>query len=510
MKHETKTKNARALRAGGYSILITAIVLAALIFVNLIVAALPASVTRLDATSAGLYTLDGQTKQILSAVSEDITLYHVCQDGKEDSRITELLGRYAAANGRITVKTVDPVVSPAFVAKYTEDSLADNSVIVESGKRFKIVPYSEMIYTDYSNITEEEYYYYIYYGVQPTGTPVFAGENALTSAVDFVTVPSVPKLYVLSGHGETALSTTVTSYIEEENFELETISLLTSSSSSGEPDTITDELSGITIKVPEDASCILINVPTSDLSEPELTALLDYLKNGGTIVVAADYRTADLSNMLKLANALGLEIPGSLVIETAQSYYTQAAYWLLPKAQSHEITDPLISAQKSVLFANAHAMTEAETLPDGVTVTPLFLTSTEAVAKVTTSFQLAAYEEGDLTGQFITAAAVTVGEGKAVWFTSPYLSNFDSILSRYIGYSADQMTSGGNSGAFLNALGWTCEKPSSVTIRTIEMTVEPLTVAESSANFWMVLLAILVPVSALGAGLLIWARRRRR
>lgn len=499
MKNETKTKNARALRAGGYSILITAIALAALIFVNLIVAALPSSVTRLDATSAGLYTLDGQTEQILSSVSEEITLYHICQNGNEDGRITELLDRYASANGKIKVKTVDPVVSPAFVAKYTEDSLKDNSVIVESGKRFKIVPYSEMVYTDYSGMTEEDYYNYYYYGVQPTGTPVFAGENALTSAVDFVTVPSVPKLYALSGHGETALSTTMTGYIEDENIELETISLLTSSSLE-EPGAFTDGLSGGAIKVPEDASCILLNAPTSDLSDEELTALLDYLGNGGTLVVTADYRTPDLPNVVKLAEALGLEIPGSLVIESSQSYYTRAAYWLLPKAQSHEITDPLISAQKYVLFASAHAMTEAETLPDGVTVTPLFLTSADAVAKASTSFQLAAYEEGDLSGQFITAAAVTVGEGKAVWFASPYLT--DS--------GADQMTSGGNSGAFLNALGWTCEKPSSVTIRTIAMTVEPLTVAESSANFWMVLLAILVPVSALGAGLLIWARRRRR
>ncbi|MBQ4297050.1 MAG: GldG family protein, partial [Clostridia bacterium] len=444
MKNEKKIQNARALRAGGYSVLITAIVLAALIFLNLLVAALPASVTRLDATSSGLFTLDEQSEQILGGVSEEITLYHICQSGKENSMITELLGRYTAANGKITVKTVDPVVSPAFVAKYTDEALADNSVIVESGKRFKVVPYTDMVYTDYSGMTQEDYYNYYYYNIQPRGTQVFAGENALTSAIDFVTVPSVPKLYALSGHGETALSTTMTGYIEDENIEFETISLLTSSSFE-EPGAFTDGLSGGAVQVPEDASCILLNAPTSDLSDEELTALLDYLKNGGTLVVTADYRTADLPNMVKLANALGLEIPGSLVIETSQNYYTRAAYWLLPKAQSHGITDPLLSAQKYVLFANAHAMRAAESAPEGVTVTPLFLTSSDAVAKKETSFQLASYEEGDLRGQFVTAAAVTVGEGKAVWFSSPYLTHS----------GADQHTSGGNTGAFQNPHGWT-------------------------------------------------------
>ncbi len=498
MKNEKKIQNARALRAGGYSVLITAIVLAALIFLNLLVAALPASVTRLDATSSGLFTLDKQSEQILGGVSEEITLYHICQSGKENSMITELLGRYTAANGKITVRTVDPVVSPSFVAKYTDEALADNSVIVESGKRFKVVPYTDMVYTDYSGMTQEDYYNYYYYGVQPKGTQVFAGENALTSAIDFVTVPSVPKLYILNGHGEAALSTAMTSYIRDENIEYETVSLLTGAANG--PDTFDEGLSGVSVKVPEDASCILLNTPTSDLSDAELTALLDYLKAGGTLVVTADYKTPDLPNVVRLANALGLEIPGSLVIETAQGYYTQRTYWLLPRAQSHGITDPLLSAQKYVLFANAHAMRAAESAPEGVTVTPLFLTSSDAVAKKETSFQLASYEEGDLRGQFVTAAAVTVGEGKAVWFSSPYLT--DS--------GADQMTSGGNSGAFLNALGWTCEKPSSVTVRTIAMTVEPLVVAEGEANLWMVLLAILVPVAALGAGLFVWARRRRR
>lgn len=41
--------------------------------------------------------------------------------------------------------------------------------------------------------------------------------------------------------------------------------------------------------VPEDASCLLIDSPTTDISEDEKTALIDYLENGGKAMIFSDY-----------------------------------------------------------------------------------------------------------------------------------------------------------------------------------------------------------------------------
>ena len=499
-KEKNSMKNTvltRSLRAGGYSVLAALILLAALIFVNLIVSSLPAKYVKFDTSTKNLYTFDEQTKEILASVSEDITIYLVAERGTEDSVVTELLDRYASESRYIRIKTVDPAVSPAFLLEYTEDSVSNNSLIVESGRRSKLVPYSEIYKTDYSNLTEEDYYNYYYYGITPQGETVFAGENALTGAIDFVTATKIPKIYSLSGHGETALSETVQGYLKDENFETDTLSLI---ASSGLDDGFSSSLVTGEVSVPEDASCIFINTPTSDISDEELTALISYIMNGGTVIVTGDWRTVSLPNMVRLAEQLGLDLCGSLVVEGSQGHYYSRAYYLLPDAQSHTITDPIINNGKYVLFANSHALLKSENIPEGVTVTPLFTTTDSAYAKKNTDFENISYESDDRKGPFLSAAAVTAGEGKAVWFASGYICED----------SADQIVSGGNSNTFLNAFGWCCEKTSSVSVRTISLSVEPLTVTESSANTWLIIVCILIPLSAVGIGLVIWMRRRAR
>ena len=60
-----------------------------------------------------------------------------------------------------------------------------------------------------------------------------------------------PKIYVLEGHGEAELPTTFSEQLEKENMELNTFSLLTVDA------------------IPEDAACVMIYAPTSDISQEE-------------------------------------------------------------------------------------------------------------------------------------------------------------------------------------------------------------------------------------------------
>ncbi len=500
-ENKTKSVAAKSLKAGGYSVAITAVLLAALIFVNLIVASIPAEYTKLDTSAKQFYTLDKQTEQIVDSVNEKITVYYIAQSGNELDMLKNLLERYTSRNSNIKVKTVDPAVSPNFVAQYTDEALADNSLIVVSDKRVKVVPYGEIVYTSYANITQEEYYNYIYYGVMPQGETIFAGENAITAAIDYVVATDIPKIYFLKGHGEITLSETYLKYITDENFEYDQLGVASAEGGSDTVGDLTGGLDNVEFRIPEDADCIVINVPKSDISTAELDALITFARGGGTVIVSANYNAKTLTNLTALASALGLDICGGLVIEGTQNYYMQQRYYLLPEAQTHEITDPIIEGGKYVLAANSHAMKKAETLPEDVrSVTPLFLTSNQAIAKVDPAATKTVYEEGDLQGQFVSAAAIEIGEGKAVWFATPYIADD----------TADQMVSGGNSDAFLNSIGWCCEKTSSVSVRTISMSVAPLTVTEQAANGWLIVLCVVIPLAFAGAGFLIWFRRRSK
>lgn len=501
MKEMNKKNNpsAKSLKAGGYSVAITAILLAALVFINLIVSMLPSDIIKFDTTAKKYFTLDKQTEEILASVNEDITVYHIAQSGMELDELTELLGRYTSKNSRIKVKTVDPAVSPGFIEQYTEEALEDNSLIVVSDKRVKVVPYGEIIYPSYDNITEEEYYNYIYYGIMPQGESIFAGENAITSAIDHVTATDIPTVYALTGHGEVALSDAYLGYVKDENFVYSTLSLI--ASASGEDLGISSGLVQGSVSVPEDADCVLINAPTSDITDAELDALLAFVRGGGTIVVNADYKTVKRPNLVKLAAALGLDVCGALVVEGSQGYYTQRAYYLLPQPQTHAITDPIIEGGKYVLAAYSHAMKKLETLPEDVkSVTPLLLTSSNAVGKVDPDSTKAYFEDGDMLGQFIGGAAVEIGDGKAVWYASSYIADD----------SANNMVSGGNSDLLLNTLGWCCDKGSSVSIRTISLSIQPLTITEGASTAWLVVVCVLIPLAFVGLGFAVWFRRRSK
>ena len=231
---------------------------------NLIVKSLPSAATQIDMTGNSLYSLSDQTKQIAASLDKDVTIYLLAVTGNEDDTIVRFLKHYADLSDLISMEYVDPNQQPTFLKNYDLETarLYQNSLIVESGERYRLVGYDEIFVTDYSM----DYYTYSY-----STTTTFAGENAVTNAIHYVTSDSLPKVYALSGHGEAELSGDITAMIQQDNMEYESLSLLSMDA------------------VPEDAAAIIINVPSSDLGEDETEALLSYLENGGSVVLLTDY-----------------------------------------------------------------------------------------------------------------------------------------------------------------------------------------------------------------------------
>ena len=208
-------KNKTALKGGTYSIVLTTIVLAILVVVNIFAQALPSSVTQYDISSTKLYSITSNTKVVVNALKEDVTIYWVVQNGKEDDVIEKLLDKYDTLSDHIKIKKKNPDIYPTFTQKYTSDEVANNSLIVECGDRNRYIAYSDIYVTSGS----------AYSGY--SGTTSFDGEGAITSAIDYVVNSEQPKMYILNGHGEVELSTTFSNQLTKENIETEEFSLLT-------------------------------------------------------------------------------------------------------------------------------------------------------------------------------------------------------------------------------------------------------------------------------------------
>lgn len=189
MKNKDNKQNSKILINGSYSILLTVLLLAGLIIVNLIVNHLPVKVTQFDFSNEKLYTLTDTTTGILKNLDQDVELYYICEGGKEDDTIQKLLDRYESASSHIKVEQIDPALYPGFTSKYTQEDVANNSVIAVSGDVSKVVN-ADSMYVESMN--------YNTYSYVKTG---FDGEGMITSAVDYVTAKDIPNLYILSGNG---------------------------------------------------------------------------------------------------------------------------------------------------------------------------------------------------------------------------------------------------------------------------------------------------------------------
>ena len=76
-----------AMRGGAYSAVITAVVLAILIAVNVCMSVLPAGATEYDISSSKLYSVTSNTKSVVNALTDDVTIYWIVQADQEDAVI---------------------------------------------------------------------------------------------------------------------------------------------------------------------------------------------------------------------------------------------------------------------------------------------------------------------------------------------------------------------------------------------------------------------------------------
>lgn len=463
-------------RAGSYSTFAAIIVIAIAVIVNLAVNALPSTVTQLDMTTNSIYSLSDQTKAIVRSVDKDVNLYLLAAQGGEDATVSRLLDRYAELNDHLKVSTVDPTAQPTFLDSYDLSmyQLYANSVLVDCEGRYRLVNYTDIYVTDYS-MDYESYNY--------STTTSFNGENELTNAIHYVTSENLPKVYTLTGHGEAELDEDIVAMIEQDNMETEALSLLSYE------------------EVPDDASAIVINAPSGDLSEDEAELLTQWMSSGGRILLLTEnFATEDMPNLLKVTQSMGLTAQDGLVVEGDNRMHLNGyPYYLLPDLDSHEITDSLIDGRYYVLMTLAQPI--VETGNSEATVSFLMTTSSSAYVKADgQDAESVQKEEGDETGTFHPAAASENGDGKLCWFTSAEMLN-----SRL-----DRMVSGANSNLFMNALNWMCDQVESISIRSKSLDATGLTVTGAQSSFWSAIMIGIIPISLIAAGILIYMRRKRR
>lgn len=466
----------KSLKNGSYSILITLIVIAAAVILNVIVKKLPENLTQLDFSTNKLYTLSDTTTAFLAELADDVNIYYICENGEEDDTTLKLLHRYADISAHVTMEQVDPALYPGFTSQYTDEAVENGSIIVACGETSKIID-SNSLYTDTYNAA--------------TGNTIHAaydGEGLVTSAIDYVVNRNVPVLYVLNGNGEGALDDAFLDAISKNNIEVKNLNLLSED-------------------VPEDAAGLLINAPQNDYSAEQAEKIINYLEGGGSAMITSNYSIYEMPNFDSVLSNYGLSRKEGVLFEGDSGHFMSYPYCLIPDMEYNQITQKLYTTG-FVLMPMSQAIEQADTYRGSISMYPL-LQSTSAsynkadVVHMTTSVKESGDEDGPFTiGMLVEEDTDTDGDvdTRVAYYSTGYLLDKDY----------NESVSGSNAELAASTVNYLCNNAavsSAVPVKNLQ--VQYLTMSAFSANFWSVITVFVLPLIFIAAGFIVWFRRRK-
>lgn len=462
----------KSLSFGAYSTGLVAMGMVVAVLVNLVVGNLPGNLTSFDVTENKLHSITERTKEFLNTVTEDVTIYVLSNEENMDSVVKQTLDRYKEQSKHIKVEFVDPAVNPKFYTQYTDSAVSYGSMIVVSEKRSKVIDYNSLYETSIDYTT---------YSQTVTG---YDGEGQITSALAYVTNENMPKVYMITGHGEKEWESSFTTAIEKENVTYEKLTLLN------------------TDAVPEDAECIIINAPTSDFSKDDADKVLNYLKDGGKAIVISTWTDVAMTNFESILEWYGISLVEGIVVEGNANYYYQYPLWLVPEIKYDEVTKGIYNSYN--IFVNtARGMFTSEAEDNGVEYTTLLTTSDSAFSK--TNLQSSTYdkEEEDIAGPFALGLKAVKTEGEKTSTLLAYSS--EGLFTE----DSNQAVSGANLQLFVNSLSSLVEHETTVSIAAKSYEFSTLSMTQSQIGFLAFITTIALPLVILVAGIVVWIKRRR-
>lgn len=337
----------------------------------------------IDMTTSGVFTLSEGTLEVLQELDEDVRIGAVYASGQEETIVKELLKQYEDASDHIRVEYLDVQKDPSALAGYqTGDAqtIANGTVIVNGSGRYKLLSDDNMLMT----------------GSEGT---VFYGEQDITGAIRYVSTDDLPVLYMTTGHGEVSLSDMdqAVSLIEGDAFEVKQLSLMQAD-------------------IPDDAALLVIASPQADLTEYEAEMLAAYLDGGGRLLLMMDpvLSQTDLSfpNLQSVAASYGLSLINNYVVEEDASYHlSNSQLFVIPRYGDHEVTRPLIEAEKMVILPIAMAVSSTGEQGDGIEQTVLLASTASSWARYDLAQQSTERTDRDAGGPLPLAYAVSKTEG---------------------------------------------------------------------------------------------------
>lgn len=465
-----------SFKYGGYSALITIIVLAVLVVANLVVGQLN---IKYDMSKDKIFTLSDQTYQVIDKLNQKVTIITFYKTGEENKNVMEILNKYSSHGKNIELKNVDPITNPQIAKKYSSEgsTVTEGSIVVESGSRFKAISQEDLVDTAYD------------YSTGQATSQSLVIEQKLTSALIFVVNGKQTSAYVLQGHEEQPLPAQVTTALNNQNFPTKELNLLTGTWS------------------PKEGDMLIVSSPAKDLNSDELTKLKDYFSKGGRAVFLIDLIKNDMPNFAELMSTFGIKIDKSLVLEgDANHAVNNNPLYVLPTLTSHGIVSPITSAKLPVIMPGAQPIEEVKVKKASLKIEPLLTTSNKSWAKKNINDTSMEKQAGDTAGPFNLAVAVTDTAASGKDTDNAKIVVFSS--SAFLDSRISAATNGGNLDLFINSVNWVQDQKDNIAITPKTISSDYLVITDAQRLILSALVVIVIPLIVIISGVVVWVRRR--
>ena len=414
---------------------------------------------RLDMTSNQLYQLSGQSREILDALPESVTLRVFSAESDFLPLMQEVLREYEQdGQGKIHVEYIDPYTHPTVVDAYLQRGLAVElgSIIAESSRSAKTLKLEDMFEMDSE-------------GTTVTGLKC---EQQITGAIQYVTAGNDLQIAVTAGHNET-ISDGFVDLLTQNNYTVSNVTLSMS-------------------EIPEDTDMVILAAPTTDFSQEEIRRLDQYLAGGGRLMAFMGPTSAEIPNLKAFLGEWGIGLTDCVVAEALQ-YTDSNPLSIVPVYSGHTINQYFTNNQLYLILPSTRALEQLYASQGGIQTQKLLYSTDRSYD---------AQDPEGKTGPFVLAmtAEKQTADGKTrmVVFGSRGIYS-DSLL---------QSDSCANAKLLAQAIGWCTETESALSIPTKSLGEAPISLTTGRVLILALLFVLVLPIGVLAYGFFTYRRRR--
>ena len=465
-----------------YMAIMTALAVAFVVVINLIVNALGSNFTQIDLSRQDIFTLTDVSIEYLKNLEEDITIITLAEPGQEYADLERLLQDYEAHSSHIKLEKRDPAKSPDIVSKYNAN-LTQGSIVVVCGEKYRAIDLTDMLIQ--STIDSNSSYVYYQYDM----------EGLITNAIEYVTSDVDIKAYVLTGSGKSSLGVIETD-IEKQGIRVDEVNL---------------EDEG---RVPEDADLLILHMLVKDFTDKEYEYLTEYLNNGGTMFISEEALSIKTGTVLPNYDALleryGMSVEHVTVLEQNSSYYytgdTSYNFMVKPVLRSHEITDDFKKAGTELLMVTPDKIDISE--KENVEIIPLLESSGTAYYKSKEDGSLAKLNT-DPSGTFTYMAAAVETMENGTQSKMIYSSSYSLLSREYVESKVNDTLAAANTKFVISCMKWLTGQEDTIYVDKKSKSYNRL-VYMHDVDVKLGYLTLGVPAAVLLTGGIVWYRRRKK